>query len=1616
MAIWAHAELVRIALEAGDYPRAVDLLSDGSRMPVDPATSRDMRRRAGQISREQLKDEDRALRFFQSVVDESIEDAASVAELGSLLEARNRLPDLFALRQRQLETKLDDETRLAVRLEVARVLAAIESQGGRIGALRQNLKERPGHEASIERLAETLAARRQTKELSELFTTQAAEVEHQNDPARAANLWSRAAVLLEGELQDVDGALKAHRKVVGLTPGAIASLDALARLHMGRGEPGTAAEWLKRRLEAATDEERGPIALRLAEAYLAAGNNERATQVLERLLASSPTMSDARARLAGLYRQAQAFEPLARLLAEGAPHEPDEATRLAYVREAAQLYEEKLDKPDLAIPVLQMGVELEPDDQDLKRKLALGLRVAGRLAEAREILEALAASYGRRRSPERAGVHFQLAQVAHAAGDLNEAMEQLDQAKKMDMSHPGILRMSGRMAFEAGKLSEAEKAYRALLLVVRRQDPTAEDVMVGASEVLYELSLLATAQKDEAQASELLESALSTAAQGDAEAERFKKDLVSRGEVDLALRAVEKRLKEVEEPASEARMLAHKAEILAKHKGKNEEALEALIKALGFAPTSPQLHEKTRALARSMNAVPRYVKTLRDYVDKLRRKDEAEEAAEILLRLGEAMEKDLGDLDGASEIYERVEKLGIRTVDAWRALARVADARGDSAGEVRVLERLIEADDASIPNEARNSALYRIAEVQLARGDTKKGLATLKTALDRDPRYAKAGAILQAAVNDAPDDDALLSTYEEVARASDDPALVLDYLERRAARPDATLDHVREGVDKADLLAAPERAEALLVRGARIASASEGGLRDALWVPMGVASRRRAAGDVKGALEWMRAAAEASEGDEQTALRMQVAELAMQDGGDLRLAAETYRSLLANDPGNRNLWGPLAQVYAKLRDRDGLEEVVRTTLEALIDPADRNELRMLYATFLLDVAKAPRDSVDVLKQVLDEDPDHLEAAQRLADLFEAAGDHRALAELLATKLDRARDRQDVEAIVQLSLRMGKLMEAAGDASAAMDHYRAGLDWAAQSRELLAALLGVYTADHDQRERAELSERLLQVSTGPEAARIANDLIALWNSLDDEYGAARALDFGFRACPSDASLRERLETYHRGRQEWAELAEVIAYDAAHRDDLQEATSRFREAAFVWRETMQSPAKAAEVMRTAWSKAPAELDLLEELVADLSAANMHAQAAEDVAAGLAHFAEPSSSRARLLRMRAKLSLTLGSAEQAVADLEEAYSMGTDGGAGDLIAGLDAKRMIAAHQGDLETERDATHRLSAILAEAGDVQRSRDVLAEWVERAPSDRDALRRLRDLDTASERWPEVARHNARLVHVEEGAEQVQAALALADASRRVGQPQYAREGLELVHAAQPADASVHKALRDLYEEIGAHRELAIILLSEAEHTADGDQKFELLRKSGELLVAVGDPEGALAPLAQAASLRPEDHELIIALSDAYMGSSRLQEAVELLQEAINGFKKRRSPALAAMQLRMARIAGLSGDAETQKEWLNVALESDKNNGDIAAELAELSIQLGDDDTALKALRVVTLQKVPGTMSKALAFLRQAQIAHRQGDQQKAVLWARRAKLEDDSLTEAVEFLHQIGDA
>ena len=1615
-AAWAHGQLLAMLDAAGETRPAFALLLEGSTLPLPAEQTRAMRVRAAELAAGALGDRTRAIDLYRAVLEEAPGDTKAFDSLADLFAREERLADLLALRKLELGAATDAERKLTLRLDIARLVGEIESKGGRLEALRANLDDQPGHDASIAAISRVLRDKHAFGELAELLSTQAQRVEQGGDAGKAARLWSDVAELVEKELRDVSRALAAHRKVVALAPTSLA-LDALARLHTDRTEHRSAVEWLEKRLAQAESGERTAVALRLARAQLAAGQKDRATQRLEATLADDAANGEVRELLAGLYRSTSAWAPLGKLLADSTVYIEDDALLLERVREAADVYVEKLKKPELAIPVLETAVKLAPDDRTLKSMLAEAYRVGARLDEAKDVLESLVADFGRRRTPERAAFHFQLAMVFRAKGEVEHALEQLDLASSMDVGNAVVMLELGGLARESGQLDRAERAYRALLLLVRKQQDDSLDA-VGVPEVQFELARLAAARKQDDQGKELLESAVAAATQTSVETRRFARALVSRGEYDLARRVLEQRLAPLSEPIDRAPLLASLADLLERHLEKDGPALDARLEALAGTPSDDALHDAARALAKKISRTKDYVDAVHAIVERMRRTEENTAVAHVLLRLGVVIEEDLGDPARAAGLYKRVEQSGEHVAEAWLALARVAGITGDVAEQQRVLELVVEEDLGA----ATTDALYRLAELRIsgAAGANGEGAAALAVALDtleraiaREPRWARAGEAMRAATEAFPTDARTLTFYEKVARQADDALLLLDYLERRAALDDATLADIREGVEIAGVAGETARAEKLLERGVVIGRGTSDGLAASLWTVTQLAERRRGADDIPGALRWLEVALEAAYPEDAFGLGLELARTASQPGGDLEVAAATYEKLKERDPADRQVWLPLLAVYRQLGDRKRLTAHVSGTIDALLDPADRNAVRMEFAKFLLE-KKKDKEATAQLREILAEDPDHAEAGAVLGDVLQRLGSSTELLDLVQRQLDGAKDRNDPETVAQLTLKLVALFQVEGRRDDSIDAIRSALDFAPTDRSLLEMLVQLVGPDANPRDRAEVMERLLAVETGAPASTLASQLAELYTSLDDETGVERALVLGHRAAPGDEAIRRRLDTWFREHSDLASLAAMLVLDGSRDTDPANAVTRYREAATLYRENLGQPERAAEALAHALVYRPQDAELLSELVASLSAAGDLAGAVAQVGAALERTSD-GAARATLLRERAKLQTHLGDDTSAVTDLEEAYALSGARAASDLANGLDVARRRAGEGGALDSERGLSFRLVHVLSENGDPARAREVLSEWIARSPDDLEALRALVSVDTQSERWDDVIVTSERLVQLEQGEAQIDAAVRLTDAATSAGRPPDARAGLEYVFAAQPGDERVRERLRALYAATGADRELASILLADAEASPDAQVRFESLRRAGELLVRSGDPESALGPLVAAYDLKADDHELTVALVDAYTATGAHGEAGQLLEAAIAAQGKRRTPELAVLQHRMARLAGAAGAKDTELEWYKVALDSDKNSGDIAADLADLSMEMGDTETALKALRAITLMKQTGRMSRAVAFLRQAQIAHQKADTRRAVLWARKAKEEDPNLSEADDFLREIGE-
>ncbi len=1330
---WAVDGLVALHLGADQARHALEVLTEAARLPLDAAVRRGLRLRAAEVAARNVGDAEAAIDLLRTALAAAPGDREIMEQLAQLLEAGERVPELLVLRQAQLALATEVADKLRLRLGVASLVAKIEERGGRLEALRANLVDEPGHDASIDALASLYASKGQHGPLTELLETQAQVLESKGEQPRAARLWLRMAAVAEEETGEPERAIAAHRRVVALEPNPD-SLRALARLNAERGQPGLAVPWLESLLAVTTGGDRVEVLRQLADAHLASNQPDRAIAALESGLGDREPAVELRTTLADLLRKQGRWEPLARHLTRSLGvlrgGDRDDKLASAFARESADIYTHKLGTPDKAITALQTALALDPTAKELRASLATGLRIAGRLDEATALLGELITEFGRRRAPERAPLHMELGRIRKAEGNLEDAIAEVEQATKMDVSNAAYQKELAELARAAGQLERAERTYRALLLVVRRSPPGDDEAAVGESEVLFELHQLAAERGEAEQAKELLESAVDAAIKSDAEVRRLRRSVLAHGSAETMIRVFELRLAQSTEPLSQAMLHADLAEVLEGQLGRPAEALTAMLRGIDAAPDRLPLHERARALAARTSQTRAYVAAVESVVDRLRRKDDPPLVAELLMRAGDALEKDAQDLPGAAALYRRVETMGERLTEAYYAQARIAGALGDTEEQTRALDKMMQQTQGQShePGPDQLDAFYRLAELFMATPNRRtQGIDLLERAFAAEPRWGQAGRILMQATSGVGSSDVRMMTlYERVARVGGDAELLLDFLHKQALGPTATPAQVREAVELATAQADHARAETLLRRTVAAARDNGEGLGGAAWAALALADVRLAQGDVAGTKELIDELAGVAEPDEVDALAKRAAAAALAPPTQAALAAEILEFLRERQPTERTVWEPLLGLYRQLGDGDRLSAVVSSTLPSLTDAGERNAIRLEHARFLIAPLARPHDAIDVLKDALLDDPDNLEVAALLEQTLISLGDDEGMAEFLWGRFEDARSRGNRATTLDVAMRLGALLDRNGSPEAERV-YREALEVAPDDRDLLRQVVAHRDGDADPGETARLLERLLAVESADAAPTLAAQLATAYEAAGDEAGVQRTLELAHKAAPLDADLHQRLEAWYQSRSLWAELAQMKTDDAAHLAPAA-AVARLREAAALYQDTLDQPLRAAMVLRLAREHDPRSPELATALADALARGGELAQAQAAIGEAIGDVDGPA--RAGLLLIRARLHGQRDDLAAANADLREAYGLDPAASAAAFIDGLDQQRGAAAAREDGEAERNATLELAAVAARHGELERGRDLLVGWIERAPEDPAPLTLLCDLDAS----------------------------------------------------------------------------------------------------------------------------------------------------------------------------------------------------------------------------------------------------------------------------------------------
>ena len=1618
----ATRELVRIYGDDGDHDKVVQLLLDVAHLPWKTATARALRHQAAIVAVDKLGAADRAVTIYLGLIAEDPHDEKAVARLVALYQSGGRTSELLDLKRRLVGTAKDGESRIALRLEAAELEDTLGQTAGAVATLRQNLAEEGRHEATVAMLAKLLQREGNAEELETLLSSQAELASLSGTPSDrtvAADLFARAAEVSESQLKDLTAAIAHLRRVVALEERPKA-FDALARLSTATRAHDDAAGYLDRLRDLSSGPERAAVTLRLADALVAAKRQPEARERLESEVTRDPEADSVRIRLAETYRAAADWSALAILLTEGAHYAPDKPTRLARLREAAELHRGKTNEPEKAIPLLEQASDLAPDENPVKLALADALGAANRVDEARTLLRTLVDAFGGRRPKERAPVHYHLARLDLAVGDRAHALVELDAATRIDPANPSILRALAELARDDGQLERAERSYRALLTVLRRQEDATDETAITRSEAMFELSQIALRQNETDRSNEILESAFELAAENTVEARRLEASLRRAGAHANLARALQTRLERTGQD-DEAALRTELGFLYDEHLGRKDEALEMVLRAIDLAPTNEAAHDAAFRLAASTGKVAAYESRIRNLANA--RSTDGDLAGMLYLRLARIAETVREDDREAADLYEKAVEARPDDRELLSTIAGVYERLGDDAGQARMLGLRVQLDAEA--GGASADALYRLAQLRLRTGEIDAGADAFEQAFEVEPDAERAEALLQAAADAHPGAERIVDIYERLARAPGRERTLVDALTRRWTLPRTGTEPMKEAVEIAEKLEDGELAESLLRRyleRERTEDATDEDYRAGrVWALALLAYRCEERGQVREAAVLKREAAEIAEPDDARRFLFEVAGLASGPLEDLRLASSIYEELHEKEPQDRDAWELLLDVYRRLEDYSKLVALIKRVSEFVDDLNERSKLRLeRVKVSMLKLKLADDDAAQELQEIVEENPAQVDAALLLVTIFERSGREEDLAGLLARQLEGAKDRQDAEAVSSLSRRLGQLLEKR-DRPAARDIYYGALDWDPRSREILVALERLHDEDADVESRSDVMERRLALETGTDAEVLALSLHDARIALEDTSGALRALELGFKAAPRSNDLRNRLEVLYRDTSEYGKLAELFVTDARGRADAAGKAKRLREAARIYGEELKNPAQAAVVLREARLSAPADSTLLIELVDTLSASGALQPAVDELTAVLDAGADDVT-RPDLVGRRALFRSRLNEMDGALADFEEAVASGSTELRPHLADHLGKMALQAAGRSDVALWREYRLRIADLRLEIGDIAEAREVLTELLKTDSKDKATLRAIAHVDELEERWDTASATYRRLVGLEEGAGIVTAALKLLETCEKAGRLADARGGLERARMAAPDDIGLRERLAWLYEQLGALSELATLVLEEARTAGDVAPRFEGLLRAGQLFLEAAsdpnaqppvDPAAAIVPLEEAHALRPADLDCAALLSDAYVAGGRVEEGQDLLLRTIGTFKGRRARELSALYHRLARIAEVVGDRDAELAHLTTALDMDAQNGVVASELAYLAMDVGNLDIAQRALRQITMLKVPAPLPKALAYQHLGEIARQQGDVRRAMMLLKRAIDDDPSLENARLLLDQL---
>jgi len=1548
----------------------------------------------------ELANPELAIERNQSILELAPKDEAAVGALERLYIATGRFPQLLEIYDKKLELARSKQEQLEIRFKLAGLYEdEIREPGRAVEIYREILAQAPTELGALHALDRIYAGLGRWKDLADTIDR---EVELTREPALVAELSYRRGQVQEQQLRDPGAAVKSYRAALALAPTHQGARDALQAYLKDPDWQVAVVEVLEpiyeqtfdlprlvevQRIKLARQKDapgRVALLLRIGELQRSLGDVDGAWQAYADAFAEDAASSVAREALEELASLLDRWADLVKLFESALKKRLTPPLERELLLVVAIAYDEKLDRSERAVEYFKRAQDILPQDpaalvalerlyarterwpeliETLRRKADLVLdgeeRVAIRtriatvweemLANPEEAISAWSEVLSERpddltalRALDR--LYLSQGRFRELADNLQNQLELAGQpAHQVEL----LVRLGLLREQRLGELGAAVETYRRVLKI----EPEHPETIAALSRILpdpdYELSV-----------AELLEPVYRV-----------------RGDYQHLAAIQEVMARHAGNPDQKIAMLTQIAETYELGLDDPARAYDALGRALREDPLHPEVQGAIERLARALGQLEDLVQRYGALVAGV---SDGDLRNALYHKIATLWELDLHRDKEAAEAYAAALETSPRDLTAVNALEQIYLRSGDYAQLVGLLLRKAEI----VPGLSEKKALYY-----------------------------KAAQLYEEVLENL---DKAVDVYRLVLGVDDADAMALDNLERLYIRLSLWTDLRDIYAKKAELATTPaEKKRMLFVLG----QVHDRELRNpdrAIETYTSILDLDPEDYDAAQALDRLYQKTErwydllaiierqtemAPSSEEVVSLRFRMGELWRQHLNDLTRAVESYRAVLAMDPGHEPTLRSLealmsgtqepvlaAQVLEPIYESAGEWDRVVAVYEVMAVHAEQPELRIDLLTRIAEIEERRLShqgaAFEAYGRALHVDPTNQAVVAHLERLAAETNGWQKLSRLYAAELEKS---DDPARRVELLLRLARIHEEETDqADDAISDHRRVLEVEADNRTALEALDRLYSrtqrwddlaevvrreirTGRSDEEIVELTFRLAQVyelalMDLPKAIEAYRDVLAV----DANHFETRAaLERMFMGGTSQGEIADVLEPLYRQNQEWEKLARIYEVQLGRLTALEERQTLLQRLAEISEHKLVDQIAAFAWWAQAVKEDPSSQIALNELLRLVRSTHQWDEYVNTLFDAASAIAIPAVRRDVLLRLGAVFENDLGDLERAEKVLTQVLSENDR----DPVA-LESLDRIYVAQGMFEnlatvlaqrisitdqvSELISLHlRRGRISADAlDDVPGAIASYLAVLEHESRSVEALEALERLYFRSERWTELYGIYEKLVDVAKNDDDLAgcyarmaklAAEALNDGVRAVDL--WGRV-LEL----RAGDTTALAGLADLHEVAGDWKALTDVLDKLVLALAEPERQVPIYKRLGRVWgEKLGKERNALEAWQKVLDLDPQDVDALRAIVQNYRTAGAWEELSESLRRLIGvaqlGESGVSQPELKDLYSQLGELEGdtLMRTPEAIEAWREV-LEIDAHDFRALAALEKLFMQ------------------------------------------------------------------------